>query len=216
MTTKIDARDCTVSEVFNNCKYKVDYFQREYCWEQKHIEQLVTDLTSTFLDAYTDGDPRNAVVYYNNYFLGLFVISSKDGKKRIIDGQQRLISLTLFLIYLNHLQKELGTNGSIEPLVFSEKCGQESFNIQLDEQQACLEKLFLEGYYEIQADDDESTINMVERYANIEQTFPEEIKGEVLPYFIDWLKYNVILVKITAYSDDNAYKILESINDRGS
>ncbi len=44
---------------------------------------------------------------------------------------------------------------------------------------------------------------------------PEELKGKPFAYFLDWLKYNVILVEITAYSDDNAYKIFESMNDRG-
>lgn len=212
---KIDADDRSVYEVLNERKYSVDYFQREYSWEQKHIDQLITDLTSTFLDVYTPGDPRTAVEHYNNYYLGPFVVSSKDGMRSIIDGQQRLTSLTLFLIFLNNLQKELGGRESIEPLVFSEKFGQKSFNIQVEERAACLEKLFLEGRYEIQPNDDESTINMVERYADIEEAFPDEIKGEAFPYFLDWLKYNVILVEITAYSDDNAYTIFESMNDRG-
>lgn len=212
---KIDADDRNVFDVLNEKKYTVDYFQREYSWEQKHIYQLITDLTSTFLDVYTEGDLRENVEHYNNYYLGPFVVSSKDGTKSIIDGQQRLTSLTLFLIYLNHVQKEIGGNESIESLVFSEKYGKKSFNIQVKERQACLEKLFIEGSYEVQPDDDESTINMAERYANIEEAFPEEIKGAAFPYFLDWLKYNVILVEITAYSDDNAYTIFESMNDRG-
>ena len=212
---KIDADDRCVFDVLNERKYTVDYFQREYSWEQKHIDQLITDLTSTFLDVYTEGDPRTAAEHYNNYYLGPFVVSSKEGMKSIIDGQQRLTSLTLFLIYLNNLQKELGIKESIEPLVFSERYGQKSFNIQVEERMPCLEKLFLEGHYEVQPDDDESTVNMAERYADIEKSFPEEIKGPALPYFLDWLKYNVILVEITAYSDDNAYTIFESMNDRG-
>ena len=212
---KIDADDRNVFDVLNERKYTVDYFQREYSWEQKHIEQLVTDLTSAFLDVYEEGDPRTSVEHYNNYYLGPFVVSSRDGMKSIIDGQQRLTSLTLFLIYLNNLQKELGGNESIEPLVFSEKYGEKSFNIQVDERKICLEKLFLEGFYEVQPDDDESTVNMKERYADIGEAFPEEIKGNAFPYFLDWLKYNVILVEITAYSDDNAYTIFESMNDRG-
>jgi uncharacterized protein with ParB-like and HNH nuclease domain len=36
-----------------------------------------------------------------------------------------------------------------------------------------------------------------------------------LPYFIDWLLENVHLVEITAYSDDDAYTIFETMNDRG-
>jgi uncharacterized protein with ParB-like and HNH nuclease domain len=212
---KIDADDRTVFEVLNERKYTVDYFQREYSWEQKHIEQLVTDLTSSFLDAYSEGDPRQAVEHYNNYYLGPFVVSSKNGMKSIIDGQQRLTSLTLFLIYLNNLQKTIGSKESIEPLVFSEKFGQKSFNIQVEERKNCLEKLFLEGCYEVRPDDDESTVNMAARYADIGEAFSEDIKGEPFPYFLDWLKYNVILVEITAYSDDNAYTIFESMNDRG-
>lgn len=212
---KIDADDRNVFDVLNERKYTVGYFQREYSWEQTHIEQLVTDLASTFLDVYTEGDPRTAVEHYNNYYLGPFVVSSMEGMKSIIDGQQRLTSLTLLLIYLNNLQKELGGKESIEPMVFSEKYGQKSFNIQIEERKTCLEKLFLEGCYEVQPDDDESTINMERRYADIGEAFPEEIKGRAFPYFLDWLKYNVILVEITAYSDDNVYAIFESMNDRG-
>lgn len=212
---KIDADDRNVFDVLNERKYTVDYFQREYSWEKKHIEQLVTDLTSTFLDVYTEGDSRTSVEHYNNYYLGPFVVSSKDGVKSIIDGQQRLTSLTLFLIFLNNLQKEIGGKESIEPMVFSEKYGQKSFNLQVEERKTCLEKLFLEGNYDVQPDDDESTINMAKRYTEIGEAFPEEIKGKAFPYFLDWLKYNVILVEITAYSDDNAYTIFESMNDRG-
>src|SRR5436190_22016219 len=99
----IDAAARNVFDVLNERKYTVDYFQREYSWEQKHVEQLVTDLTSTFLDVYTDGDPRTHVEHYNNYYLGSFVVSSRDGTKSIIDGQQRLTSLTLLLIFLHNL-----------------------------------------------------------------------------------------------------------------
>ena len=212
---KIDADDRNVFNVLNERKYTVDYFQREYNWEQKHIEQLVTDLTSTFLDAYTQGDSRTAVEQYNNYYLGPFVITSKDGMESIVDGQQRLTSLTLFLIFLNNLQKQNGGEEKLESLIFSEKWGQKSFNIQVEERKSCLAKLFTDGQYAPQPDDDESTVNMVERYADIEAAFPEEIKGDAFPYFLDWLKYNVILVEITAYSDDNAYTIFESMNDRG-
>lgn len=212
---KIDADDRCVFEVLNERKYTVDYFQREYSWEKKHIEQLVTDLSSAFLAAYEDGDARSEVEHYNNYYLGPFVVASKDGARSIIDGQQRLTSLTLLLIYLNNLQKQNGGKESIEPMIFSEKYGEKSFNIQVEERKRCLEKLFQEGHYEVRDGDDESTFNMSDRYSDIVLAFPEEIKAAAFPYFLDWLKYNVILVEITAYSDENAYTIFESMNDRG-
>ncbi|MCB0536310.1 MAG: DUF262 domain-containing protein [Bacteroidetes bacterium] len=193
----------------------VDYFQREYKWEERHIEQLVSDLTSSFLNEYKTEHKRKDIENYNSYYLGPFVVSVKDGQRSIIDGQQRLTSLTLLLIYLNNLQKELGLSEKLESLIFSEKYGEMSFNIQVDERIACMEALFKEGEYVPKEDDDESTLNMASRYSDIENAFPEEIKNHVLPYFIDWLKYNVVLVEIIAYSDENAYTIFETMNDRG-
>ena len=37
LENKIDASDRSVSDVLKDKKYTVDYFQREYSWEQKHI-----------------------------------------------------------------------------------------------------------------------------------------------------------------------------------
>ncbi|MCX8971306.1 DUF262 domain-containing protein, partial [Citrobacter portucalensis] len=215
LDNKIEARHRNLFDVLNAQKYTVDYFQREYSWGEKHIEELVTDLTSAFLNEYTVGDSRDQGENYNNYYLGPFVVSSKDGKRSIIDGQQRLTSLTLFLIYLYNLQKELEYEEKIESMIFSELRGSKSFNIVVEDRIPCMEALFNFGGYSLVDGDDESTHNMVERYQNITDAFPEELKGQAFPFFIDWLKYNVIMVEIIAYSDENAYTIFETMNDRG-
>ncbi|MFO7853449.1 MAG: DUF262 domain-containing protein, partial [Bacteroidales bacterium] len=215
LQNKIEAHDRSISEVLDDQKYMVDYFQREFKWEEKHIEQLISDLSSAFLNEYNPKHKRKQVAEYNTYYMGPFVVSVNDDKRSIIDGQQRLTSLTLLLIYLNHLQKEAGLEEKIETLIFSEKYGEKSFNIQVDERTKCLEELFTQGHYKSLEDDDESTQNMADRYLDIVNNFPEEIKTEALPYFIDWLKYNVVLVEIIAYSDENAYTIFETMNDRG-
>ncbi len=215
LENKIEARHRSLFDILSEQKYTVDYFQREYSWGQNHIEELVTDLTSTFLNEYTPGDKRDQGSDYNNYYLGPFVVSSMGSQRSIIDGQQRLTSLTLFLIYLNNLQKELGYSEKIESMIFSELRGSKSFNITVEERIACLEALFNHGSYIADDNDDESTKNMADRYQDIVQAFPEEIKNETFAFFIDWLKYNVILVEIIAYSDENAYTIFETMNDRG-
>jgi uncharacterized protein with ParB-like and HNH nuclease domain len=204
-----------LSWVLEKKKYRVDYFQREYSWGQKHIEQLVSDLTTSFLNEYTQGDTRVDGANYNNYYMGPFVISESNGVRSIIDGQQRLTSLTLLLIYINNLQKSLGQDEDIKDMIFSESRGVKSFNIQVEERTECLQSLFEYGEYVPKDSDDESTVNMVRRYVNIEEYFPDDIKGELLCFFIDWLKENVILVEIVAYSDENAYTIFETMNDRG-
>src|ERR1035441_4386191 len=60
-----------------------------------------------------------------------------------------------------------------------------------------------------------SRSNLHQRYRDIEENFPDELSGPSLPYFTDWLLENVHLVEITAYSDDDAYTIFETMNDRG-
>lgn len=67
----------------------------------------------------------------------------------------------------------------------------------------------------VQADPPESIANILARYGEIEDLFPEDLVGSALPYFVDWLVENVHLVEITAYSDQDAYTIFETMNDRG-
>jgi uncharacterized protein with ParB-like and HNH nuclease domain len=58
LTNKIEAHDRKVTEVLESKKYTVDYFQREYNWQRRHIEQLINDLTGSFLNEYQEGDAR--------------------------------------------------------------------------------------------------------------------------------------------------------------
>ncbi len=53
------------------------------------------------------------------------------------------------------------------------------------------------------------------RFEDIKAYFPEELKGDALPYFIDWLLHKVTLVHIEANNQDDAYTIFETMNDRG-
>lgn len=214
---KIDADDRSISEILKDQKFTIDYFQREYRWQEKHIKLLIEDLTTTFLKSYREGDKRSEVANYQSYYLGpvVFSVNTESGKKSIIDGQQRITSITLLLIYLNHLQKDLPQKVNISELIFSEKYGEKSFNMSDEAREECLKALFEAGAYEPTEKDDETVRNMVERYEDIDAVFPEEINEHALPFFIDWFVENVVIVEIIAYSDENAYTIFETMNDRG-
>lgn len=217
LKNKIEANDTNINTLLKNQKFTIDYFQREYRWQDKHIQLLIEDLTTSFLKSYNPNHSRTEVAGYQSYYLGpvVFSINPDTGKKSIIDGQQRITSLTLLLIYLNHLQAESKQKVSITDLIFSEKFGEKSFNMSDENRDPCLKSLFEDGEYILNETDDETVKNMVERYFDIEQSFPDELTQEALPFFLDWLIENVILVEIIAYSDDNAYTIFETMNDRG-
>ena len=102
----------------------------------------------------------------------------------------------------------------MDELIFSERFGQKSFNLEVDERRPCMEALFEGAPFEV-TDLPESVRNIVERYGDLDTCVPEELRDQALPYFLDWLLENVHLVEITAYSDDDAYTIFETMNDRG-
>ena len=217
LKNKIEATDTSINKLLKEQKFTIDFFQREYRWQEKHIKLLIEDLTNTFLKSYNPEDKRSEVANYQSYYLGpvVFSVNPENGRKSIIDGQQRITSITLFLIYLNHLQKDNEQKVSISELIFSEKYGEKSFNMTDETREPCLKALFEVGDYNVKDDDDETVQNMIKRYEDIEESFPEELSQNALPFFIDWFVENVVIVEITAYSDDNAYTIFETMNDRG-
>jgi hypothetical protein len=211
----IDGVAKTVAEVLEKKKYSIDYYQREYKWESKQLAELVADLTAKFLELYAADHVRKDVAKYSGYYLGSIIISQKGGQPFIVDGQQRLTSLTLVLIYLRRLQHGREDAVDIKELIFSEKFGEKSFNLDVPDRVDCMEALFEYGEYEPPSDAAESVHTLVDRYSELDGLFPDELKEKALPFFIDWLKDRVQLVQITAYTDDDAYSIFETMNDRG-
>ena len=212
---KIDKTD-TLLKILADRRFTVDYYQREYRWGRKQIEQMMGDLCLTFLEFYdseSHGSVRE-VKDYGYYYMGSIICT---GGHQIIDGQQRLTSLTLLLIYLNNLQKKCTGIPYLpvrfEHMIFSDDYGEPCFNLDVEERRECFKALYNEDASYVP--DNESNINMMERYGDIEYYFPEELKGEALPYFIYWLKDKVLLLEIDTPSEDEAHTIFLTMNDRG-
>jgi len=203
-----------VRMLLNGAKFAIDYYQREYRWEKKQVAELIDDLAEKFLDSHKPKNERSAVENYNRYFLGSIIISDKDGRKYIIDGQQRLTTITLLLIHIYRALKDNEQKTQLADLIFSQKYGKRSFNLDVEERAEVMEALFTGKDFN-EDGQSESVLNILLRYHDIEELFPEELAGEALPYFADWLIENVYLVEITAYSDADAYTIFETMNDRG-
>lgn len=211
---EIDGKGRTVRDLLAGRKYSIDYYQRDYKWETKQVAELIDDLANKFLESFEPGHDRGAVAEYGHYFVGSIIVSDKDGQKFIIDGQQRLTTLTLLLIYLQRHLEDNDQRNQLSELIFSQKFGKRSFNLDIPERTPCMEALYTGGEY-VDNDPPESVANILSRYADIDESFPEELRGEALPYFVDWLIESVHLVEITAYSDGDAYTIFETMNDRG-
>lgn len=217
----IHGKEKSLRELLMNEKYTLHYYQREYRWQEKQIQEMLDDLTSEFL-AYYKPDHVQADVKkkYGIYFMGSIVLAGYENA--IIDGQQRLSSLTLLLMYLNN---RLHANGqpypSIEGMIFSEAGGKTSFNIDVSERQACMEAIFkhhrkdnLDTFDTKNAT--ESVKNLCDRYNDIVNLFSvNNITDDMILVFCEWLMYKVSFIEIVAGDDQDAHKIFVTMNDRG-
>ena len=210
---KIEGSPKSLRQLLQNTKYSIHYYQREYMWQRKHIEELIDDLTSEFLENYNSDDKRSAVADYGTYFMGSIVLAGRENA--IIDGQQRLSSMTLLLMYLNNRLKTINQHhNTIETMIFSESFGTKSFNIDVKDREDCMKAIFNNSEFDIE-NAGESVCNLYGRYQDIIDIFPNNITDNMLLHFCDWITEKVFFIEIVATTEQDAHKVFVTMNDRG-
>jgi len=195
-------------------QFTVEYYQREYAWTTTNVEELINDLARSFLSNYRDGHARDKGAEYNPYFLGPIVTYTTSGLSYLVDGQQRVTTLSLLLMFLRHLSGDEDQRGELQTLVYFSKFGEKTFRMNVDER-ATVMKALLNGEPSKPDFMDSSSETIWWRYQDISRLFPDELTGKVLPFFVDWLMNRVILVEINTPDKNMALEIFESMNDRG-
>jgi uncharacterized protein with ParB-like and HNH nuclease domain len=133
----------TVRELLADAKFGIDYYQREYKWETRHVVSLLDDLSQKFMENFSQQHESEQVRLYPHYFLGSIIVGQKNKQNFIVDGQQRLTTITLLLIYLNNLQNQIGSEKvDVTRLIFSTRYGKNSYNLEIEERVRCMETLF--------------------------------------------------------------------------
>lgn len=83
----------------NNKSYEVPAFQRDYSWEKEQIDELWEDY-------------ENMSKNRTQHFMGYLVLQTDDEEKfAVIDGQQRLATITLMIIAALHRFQQLINDG---------------------------------------------------------------------------------------------------------
>ena len=97
-----------INELFSTTNYHIDFYQREYKWKDDEVKRLIDDIFYYFEQAYTqhgDLDPsrKNVTAEYPWYYLNTYITNKDQAQIFVVDGQQRLTTLTLMLIVLYHM-----------------------------------------------------------------------------------------------------------------
>ena len=99
MAKTLEAHDKLIREIFEGSyQFEIPDYQRPYAWTTEQATELFDDLFSAMQDARVPGAS-------SQYFLGSIVLikEDRDPKSFVVDGQQRLTTLTILLAVLRVL-----------------------------------------------------------------------------------------------------------------
>ena len=218
----------------NKNQFVIPDFQRSFVWTEKEVETLFSDFKED-TDNYTD-----RLDTLPGYLLGnIVLISNENNPTRfdVIDGQQRLTTLTLIFCALNNLFKDiaeetrrnLGANADMwmgHTFSFKEYFRILDNNLQfVDYKILHTQDLeFKETYKSIikqgalVSDEDNTSANNLEAvYESILQHLRSIYDNEPqkLLYFLQYLTTKVKLIETTAPSIERAFQLFEILNNRG-
>lgn len=218
----------------NKNQFVIPDFQRSFVWTEKEVETLFSDFKED-TDNYTD-----RLDTLPGYLLGnIVLISNENNPTRfdVIDGQQRLTTLTLIFCALNNLFKDiaeetrrnLGANADMwmgHTFSFKEYFRILDNNLQfVDYKILHTQDLeFKETYKSIikqgalVSDEDNTSANNLEAvYESILQHLRSiyDDEPQKLLYFLQYLTTKVKLIETTAPSIERAFQLFEILNNRG-
>jgi len=96
MAKTLEAHDKLIREIFEGSyQFEIPDYQRPYAWTTEQAGELFDDLISAMQDARISGAT-------SQYFLGSIVLikNDRDPKAMVVDGQQRLTTLTILFAAL--------------------------------------------------------------------------------------------------------------------
>ena len=101
--------DKTIRDLLNSKRqFVIPRFQREYSWDKRNYKEFLDDMLGNLTI-------QNGTILPNPYFLGtmLFIGNFSEGTTKeiqIVDGQQRITTITILFSAMSEALRELGQN----------------------------------------------------------------------------------------------------------
>lgn len=216
-----------------NKKYIVPRFQREYSWKKEEVLELWRDLSSS-----VSVDNGNCI--NNEYFIGSLVLVGQDSspEMKIVDGQQRLTTITILLSALTQTFKDISEDNLATGLYNQFIEGRDSSNEQyfklINETPKPFFQRGIQNFdKEAMSASNEEETKLIEAYrilhsaltqqslkdnfrqfANISGSDSEKhlaLLNAIRDQTLNYLK----VIYITVSNEDDAYTIFETLNARG-
>lgn len=209
----------TVELCLKNKSYYIDFYQREYVWSKSTVEVLLRDIFYAFelsYEQYKDSELSQEILEkFNWYYLNIFITNNINGKVYVVDGQQRLSTLTLIATKLYHITDNEDLKDTLKECIFGkDKWKGNVFRMDHDKRKDVMECILSnKAYANPYKNKTEETL--VERYKDISKYIDDKaMDSRKLTAFISYFLERLVLVELTITKDDTPM-IFEVINDRG-
>ena len=214
MPHQYTVRSYTVAELLvgESGQYVVPEFQRSYSWRASEVEALIEDVLDD-----SDGRPTR-------YFLRAIVCVRREGELLVIDGQQRLATLSLLLATIRELMRERGDERDADVLsgaLVTKQLGEAPvprLALQPDDAERYQSLIDNPG----RLDESKAGMGKIERAAlTIRELLVARIArrpdsdGRELNEIAKRVFAGIELVRIDAADEGSAYRLFEALNDRG-
>ncbi|WP_422115455.1 DUF262 domain-containing protein [Brachybacterium sp. UNK5269] len=212
MDTPLDAASTTAGALFSGSTFSVPQFQREYAWDKEEVEEFFFDLARALND--------------ESYFLGLIIVTGEGATKDIVDGQQRILTITLLasILYneaLKYERKALADRLRASFLVsidFQTDKEQPRVTLSSKEDNESLQRIIAgESISHSEAKDSTSSL-LAAAYTTLEKRLREDLQGDPfkrLGIWADFMTNHLYLARFVHPDPGSAYRVFEVINTRG-
>ncbi len=207
-----------IDSVFSKTQYFVDFYQRHYRWTDEPVFRLLDDLFYKFNEHYNSHLDANAksVSKYPWYYLNTYVTNTVDGRVFVVDGQQRLTTLSLMLMKLFQMAKAHNSElrGWIELKIAGQSGRDKVFWMNHVDHKATQNALF-KGDSDVTEETHVTAINMKQNYVTISEYLDGELQNQHrFETFVFFLLHRVVMVNLGVEQTD-VPMVFEVINDRG-
>lgn len=214
----------TINKVFSDTTYYIDFYQRDYKWTKEPVERSLDDIFYKFNQEYEnnkslDPNENNISSKYPWYYLNTYVTNTIEGKVYVVDGQQRLTTLTLLLMKLYHLSKNFDsrTEKWLENKIAGYSGMDYSFWMNHEKHTEILTDLFelKKDLKEMNVSTGITALNMRDNFQTISQFLDDELTDKhKFETFVYYFLLRLVLINLSVEQTD-VPMIFEVINDRG-
>lgn len=212
-----------LDQTFSTTVYFIDFYQRDYKWTEEPVRRLLDDVFYQFDDVYQknaalDPNRENINAKYPWYYLNTYVTNTVGGRVFVVDGQQRLTTLTLVLINLLNKAKsyQSKTVGWLERKIAGYAGTEHEFWMNHQRHLTVLEGLMAGKEPAILSTASGVTAqNMVRNYQTISAELDDRLKDlHRFDTFVHYFLFRLVLINLSV---DTAHvpMVFEVINDRG-